>query len=347
MSDRHWLLYWLGAACGLLTFTVVRIIHLKKQKYHAEKRKQQKYIHRGVTCSICEQSPLEGVRYKCVNCVNFDICEQCEEKAMDLHDRTHLFLKIRIPLPPLAMPSGPFLPVLYPGKEPHTLSLNKNEVRVLQRLTHFDEVEIEHLFEQFKSLAHQGGIDKATFEKCLGPLGIERNLITDRLFAFFDQDGNGKIDFSELVCGLSVLCKGTQDEKIRYAFRGYDLDGDGYITKDELYKMFKAYFFLSKEAIKDALKVVEADALTNFDEATAEPVSSAFSQLQSRHSSSTDANNTNVPTKVALLSSEDHTNPMTDVEEALYQQAIEQLAERAFRAADINRDGKISFQVCV
>jgi hypothetical protein len=50
-----------------------------------------------------------------------------------------------------------------------------------------DEVEIEHLFEQFKSLAQQGGIDKATFEKCLGPLGIERNLITDRLFAFFDQ----------------------------------------------------------------------------------------------------------------------------------------------------------------
>jgi hypothetical protein len=50
-----------------------------------------------------------------------------------------------------------------------------------------DEVEIEHLFEQFKSLAQQGGIDKATFEKCLGPLGVERNLITDRLFAFFDQ----------------------------------------------------------------------------------------------------------------------------------------------------------------
>lgn len=28
-------------------------------------------------------------------------------------------------------------------------------------------------------------------------------------------DGNGTIDFSELVCGLSVLCKGTPEEKIK------------------------------------------------------------------------------------------------------------------------------------
>lgn len=95
-----------------------------------------------------------------------------------------------------------------------------------------DHVEIEELFEQFKSLAtSRGGIDKATFEHCLGPLGVARNLITERLFAFFDQDSNGRIDFSELVCGLSVLCKGTREEKIKYAFRGYDLDADGYITQ--------------------------------------------------------------------------------------------------------------------
>lgn len=121
-----------------------------------------------------------------------------------------------------------------------------------------DQVEIEDLFEQFKSLANsRSGIDKQTFEHCLGPLGVARNLITERLFAFFDQDSNGRIDFSELVCGLSVLCKGTSEEKIKYAFRGYDLDSDGYITQDELFKMFKAYFYLSKEAIKDAIKTVE------------------------------------------------------------------------------------------
>ena len=31
---------------------------------------------------------------------------------------------------------------------------------------------------------------------------------------FFDKDGDGVINFTDLVSGLSVLCKGTQGEKI-------------------------------------------------------------------------------------------------------------------------------------
>ncbi|KNC69421.1 hypothetical protein SARC_18069, partial [Sphaeroforma arctica JP610] len=48
-------------------------------------------------------------------------------------------------------------------------------------------VELEALFEQFKSLSRDGGIDKTTFEQCLGPLGVDRNLVTERIFHFFDQ----------------------------------------------------------------------------------------------------------------------------------------------------------------
>jgi hypothetical protein len=73
MSDRFWWFHWLGAACGLLTFTLIRMCHFKLQKRDAEQRKQkQQYLHRGITCSICEQSPLRGVRYKCVNCVKYE-----------------------------------------------------------------------------------------------------------------------------------------------------------------------------------------------------------------------------------------------------------------------------------
>ncbi|KNC69992.1 hypothetical protein SARC_17485, partial [Sphaeroforma arctica JP610] len=70
-------------------------------------------------------------------------------------------------------------------------------------------------------------------------------------------DGSGSIDFRELVCGLSVLCKGSQEEKIEYAFKGYDLDNSGYITRDELRKMFKAYFYLSMELVRDVVKALE------------------------------------------------------------------------------------------
>ena len=59
-----------------------------------------------------------------------------------------------------------------------------------------------------------GGIDQDVFHRCLGPLGSARNIVTERVFLFFDRDEDGIINFAELVGGLSVLCKGTQEEKI-------------------------------------------------------------------------------------------------------------------------------------
>jgi len=50
-------------------------------------------IHIGVTCDGCNKSPIVGVRYKCANCANFDLCEECEAKG-GLHISTHVFVKI-------------------------------------------------------------------------------------------------------------------------------------------------------------------------------------------------------------------------------------------------------------
>ena len=50
---------------------------------------------------------------------------------------------------------------------------------------------------------------------------------TDALFDAFDSDGNGTIDFAELGAGLSVLCGGDAEQRVRLAFSLFDLDGDG------------------------------------------------------------------------------------------------------------------------
>ncbi len=40
---------------------------------------------------------------------------------------------------------------------------------------------------------------------------------------------------------------------------GYDLDGDGYITPTELYNIFKAYFYLSMELVRDIVNTLEGE----------------------------------------------------------------------------------------
>ena len=48
-------------------------------------------IHKGVECQGCAMSPIAGIRYKCPTCVNFNLCESCEEKI----DHDHPLLKIK------------------------------------------------------------------------------------------------------------------------------------------------------------------------------------------------------------------------------------------------------------
>jgi len=48
-------------------------------------------VHTNVTCDGCGVGPIQGLRYKCSVCKNFDYCASCEERLG--HD--HAFLKIR------------------------------------------------------------------------------------------------------------------------------------------------------------------------------------------------------------------------------------------------------------
>ena len=60
------------------------------------------------------------------------------------------------------------------------------------------------------------------------------------MIAIFDEDGGGDVDFREFVYGLRAFSsKGNKDEKLRFAFKVYDIDRDGYISNGELFIVLK------------------------------------------------------------------------------------------------------------
>lgn len=53
-----------------------------------------KTVFLGVECDGCHMKPVVGVRYKCLQCENFDLCENCEEKG---EHSQHIFAKFKRP----------------------------------------------------------------------------------------------------------------------------------------------------------------------------------------------------------------------------------------------------------
>ena len=43
------------------------------------------YIHKNYECDVCKIHPIKGIRYHCLECKDFDLCEKCEEKVNHEH----------------------------------------------------------------------------------------------------------------------------------------------------------------------------------------------------------------------------------------------------------------------
>ncbi|KAJ2089914.1 hypothetical protein IW138_003044 [Coemansia sp. RSA 986] len=72
-----------------------------------------KPVHVSVCCDACNKL-IVGVRFKCGNCLDYDLCEKCE--ADSEHNSDHLLIKIRTPR---TTPNNrPMLPMIYPPAKP-------------------------------------------------------------------------------------------------------------------------------------------------------------------------------------------------------------------------------------
>ena len=66
--------------------------------------------------------------------------------------------------------------------------------------------------------------------------------VRNAVFDVFDKDHNNVVDMMELICGISLLCGGSEEEKIHSIFEIFDENGDGYISMDEMFKFLTSVF---------------------------------------------------------------------------------------------------------
>ncbi|XP_033617584.1 calsenilin isoform X2 [Fukomys damarensis] len=114
----------------------------------------------------------------------------------------------------------------------------------LQTQTKFTKKELQSLYRGFKNECPTGLVDEDTFKLIYSQFFPQGDATTYAHFLFnaFDADGNGAIHFEDFVVGLSILLRGTVHEKLKWAFNLYDINKDGYITKEEMLAIMKSIY---------------------------------------------------------------------------------------------------------
>lgn len=130
--------------------------------------------------------------------------------------------------------------------------LTPDAVSTLCDTTQFDKREIQTWYRTFtRELGNKPTISKEQMRhlfKSFFPFG-DATKFADLVFLLFsrssdsadDSQGEG-VSYADYLTALSVASRGRMEDKIKWTFRFYDVDGDGRVSRDDLHAVLQAAF---------------------------------------------------------------------------------------------------------
>jgi len=164
---------------------------------------------------------------------------------------------------------------------------HEDHIKHLEKETHFDSEEVRLLEAMFHMCSTEKNgeefLSRAVFRDIFNKaFGLCDDLMLDRTFsAFSSLDGaEKKLGATLWVKGMSIYLRGTLEERIGFNFMVFDIDGNGEISRDEMYALLANTIVKAPseedrdEAIRDLIEIV----LKKMDLSTPKTQTSKISQ---------------------------------------------------------------------
>lgn len=121
------------------------------------------------------------------------------------------------------------------------------DINALSRTTHFTRAELQRLYRSFKDRCPTGVVREDAFKELyfqMFPKGASSSKYPHYVFNNLDKENTGVINFEDFITLLSRLSRGSLNDRLKWIFSLYDLNGDGCITRQEMTDVVQAVYDL-------------------------------------------------------------------------------------------------------